>query len=356
MKLSKLSKFYQKRPDLYKQHSEKYNQQTALYSLLSCEPPIFYMPHSLSLSNYYVSLEPIFNYLQGQTAYFLQNWWWDMENPKDVETAKSIEEHHIRRYPKHKFIHLCNTLRQEEIFKEYRLNAIFCNQNCLVDERIFQPIPDTYKLFDAVYDARMSQYKRHYLAKKLDNIAFIYYYDIVENYHCYQEVISEFAHAHFFNNDSSNTYKYLSPSAVNQCLNVCKVGLCLSSVEGAMYASIQYLLSGLPVVSTKSKGGRDAFFDDSYVLIVEDDPDAVKEGVDELIRRNIGADTIRDKVLKQIKQHRLALIGLIQSIYDQEGIKKNFSAEWDQLFFHKLYKVQSPDQAIKQLEQAKIGF
>ncbi|MDZ7957755.1 MAG: glycosyltransferase family 1 protein [Aulosira sp. DedQUE10] len=355
MQFSKLSKLYEKRPDIYKQHREKYNQQTALYSLISTEPSIFYVPRSLWIRGH-ASLEPIFDYLQSQTAYFLQNWWWDMENPKDVKTVRAIEDDHISRYPKHKFIHLCNTLRQTEIFQEYRLNAIFCNHNCLVDERIFQPIPTTLKLFNAVYDARMSSYKRHYLAKKNDNIAFIYYYDIVNDFDCYQEVMAQFPHAHFFNHSLSKTYKSLSPSAVNQCLNICKVGLCLSSVEGAMYASIQYLLSGLPVVSTRSKGGRDIFFDEEYVLIVEDDPDAVKEGVDELIRRNISADIIRHKVLEQIKQHRLVLIALIQSIYDQEGIKKNFSVEWDQLFFNKLYKLQSPDQAIKQLELAKTGL
>ena len=354
MKLSKLSKLYEKRPDIYKQHREKYNQQDALYSLLSCEPPIFYMLHSWWIENR-ASLEPMFNYLQGQTAYFLQNWMWDMEDPKDVETVRAIEDRHISRYPKHKFIHLCNTLREKEVFQEYGLNAIFCHQNCLVDERIFQPIPDTQKLFDAVYDARISPYKRHYLAQKNDSIAFIYYYDLVNDFNCIQEVMSQFPHAHFFNHESEN-YKSLSASAVNQCLNMCKVGLCLSNIEGAMYASIQYLLSGLPVVSTRSKGGRDVFFDEEYVLIVEDDPDAVKEGVDELIRRNISADRIRDKVLEQIKQHRLVLIELIQSIYDQEGIKRNFSQEWDQLFFHKLHKIQSPNQAIKQLELAKKGF
>ncbi|MHC5832700.1 MAG: glycosyltransferase, partial [Nostoc sp.] len=91
---------------------------------------------------------------------------------------------------------------------------------------------------------------------------------------------------------------------------------------------MQYLLSGLPIVSTKSKGGRDVFFDEEYTLIVKDDPDAVKEGVNELIRRNISADTIRYKALEKIREHRLSLTSVIQSIYEQEGIKRNFSVEW----------------------------
>ncbi|MEH1906259.1 MAG: glycosyltransferase [Nostoc sp.] len=355
MESSKLSKLYEKRPDLYQQHCKKYNQKAVLYSLLSTEPPIFYGPRSFGKWGY-GSLDAVFNYLQDQTAYFLQNWWWDMEKSKEVEKLKTLENQHISQYPKHKFIHLCNTLRQQEIFQEYGLNAIFSNQNCLLDEKIFRPIPSTPKLFDAVYDARISPYKRHYLAKNIDSIAFIYYYDYIDDLSCYREVLQQFPHAYLFNDTLSEKYENLSPPIVNQCLNSCKIGLCLSSVEGAMYASMQYLLSGLPIVSTKSKGGRDVFFDQEYTLIVEDDPDAVKEGVKELIRRNISADTIRYKTLEKIREHRLSLTSVIQSIYEQEGIQRNFSVEWDQLFFNKLHKPQTPEYAIKQIELAKAQF
>ena len=38
-----------------------------------------------------------------------------------------------------------------------------------------------------------------------------------------------------------------------------------------MLASIEYLLAGLPVVSTPSLGGRDHYFDDEYCLIAPPD-------------------------------------------------------------------------------------
>jgi glycosyltransferase involved in cell wall biosynthesis len=356
MELSKLAKLYAKHPNIHRQHAQKYlqltSQKKAPYSLISIEPLIFYMTFSLSEEFELASLEPIFNYLQDRTVYFLKNWWWDMENPDEVAKVKEIENRHIRQYPKHKFIHLCNTLQQQKIFEEHNLNAVFCNQNCLIDERIFKPITGTSKIFDAVYDARFSTYKRHYLARNIDNIAFVYTCNPSE----YQEVNFLFPHAHYFNKAlaEDGPQLLLSPETVNLCLNACKVGLCLSSVEGAMYASIQYCLSGLPVVSTKSKGGRNVFFDEEYALIVEDDPDAVKEGVDELIRRNVCADTIRCKVLEKVKQHRLTLINLIQSIYDREGVEKDFSLEWDRIFFNKLYKLQKPEETIKQIELAKV--
>jgi glycosyltransferase involved in cell wall biosynthesis len=356
MELSKLAKFYAKHPNIHRQHAQKYlqltSQKKAPYSLISIEPLILYMAFSLSEEFKLASLEPIFNYLQDRTVYFFKNWWWDMENPHEVAKVKEIEDRHIRQYPKHQFIHLCNTLQQQQIFEEYNLNAIFCNQNCLIDERIFKPITGISKKIDAVYDARFSTYKRHYLAQRLDSIALIGTCSPSD----YQGVKSLLPQAHYFNQAlaEGGPSLLLPAETVNQCLNTCKVGLCLSSVEGAMYASTQYLLSGLPVVSTHSKGGRDVFFDEEYTLIVEDDPDAVKEGVDELVRRNICAKMIRCKVLEKIDRHRLTLINLIQSIYDREGVEKDFSLEWERIFFNKLYKLQKPEEAIKQIELAKV--
>lgn len=353
MALSKLAKLYAKHPEFYRLHLQKYNQAIAPFLLISAEPLIIYTPSTL-VELLYASLEPIYNHLQDESAYFLKSWYWDMETPSDVEELKNLENIHINKYPKHQFIHLCNTLPQQEIFLKYKLKALFCNQNCLIDDSIFRPISSIAKVFDAIYDAKLTAFKRHYLAQKIDSIAFIYYYNPLVDSATYQEVKSLFPQAHYFNeNLAEKGYVLLSPERVNECLNLCRVGLCLSSVEGAMYASIQYLLSGLPVVSTQSKGGRDVFFDPEYTLIVDDDPDVVKEGVDEMIRRNIPPETIRSKVLDKIREHRLVLIQLVQSIYDRENVDRDFSQEWEQIFTNKLIKLQSPQEVIKQLELAR---
>jgi hypothetical protein len=84
------------------------------------------------------------------------------------------EERQRRRYRKHEFIHLCNTLRQYELFAAAGLDAVFCNQNALVDERIFRPLPYVEKCFDAVYDARLNPYKRHHLASEIQSLALIH--------------------------------------------------------------------------------------------------------------------------------------------------------------------------------------
>ena len=48
----------------------------------------------------------------------------------------------------------------------------------MVDERIFIPLPAIPKIYDAVYDARLKSYKRHYLASKISNLAIIYDFNL----------------------------------------------------------------------------------------------------------------------------------------------------------------------------------
>ncbi len=103
-----------------------------------------------------------------------------------------------------------------------------------------------------------------------------------------------------------------------------------------MYASTEYLLCGLPLISTRSKGGRDIFFDKKYVKIVDDNKVAVKEGVEELIKRDIDSNYIRIKTLEKMNLHRERFITLIQEIYDKEGANKKFRDEWNKIFVNKM--------------------
>ena len=81
-------------------------------------------------------------------------------------------------------------------------------------------------------------------------------------------------------------------------------GLALSRREGAMFACTEYLLCGLPIVSTLSVGGRDFFFEDDFARIVDANPTAVREAVDDWSRTKISAQEIRTRVLKKIDAHR----------------------------------------------------
>jgi hypothetical protein len=65
-------------------------------------------------------------------------------------------------------------------------------------------------------------------------------------------------------------------------------------------ASSEYLLCGIPVVSTPSKGGRDVWYD-SYNSIVVDRPTAksIKAAVQHFVDNPPDAQVIRDRYLRQ---------------------------------------------------------
>jgi len=236
------------------------------------------------------------------------------------------------------------------------LNAVFCNQNALVNENIFRPLLNTTRRYDAVYDGRFLPLKRHYLAAGIDKLGLIYDYNpIIDDKATMEQIKRQVSHAEFFNGFSAESYRKLDPVEINECLNQCRVGLCLSAEEGAMYASIQYLLSGLPVVSTKSQGGRDVFFDNRFVIIADDNPAAVKAAVQELILRNISPDFVRDQTLKKVRHHRNKMISVIQEIYNKEKVNRDFAKEWKTVYFNKMYQWQKHSEAIDLIAAAKTS-
>lgn len=243
---------------------------------------------------------------------------------------------HIRRFRKlffkHQVIILANTEYENELLRRYGVWSVFCNHNALIDEKVFYPT-GAQKTFRAIYDARVLPYKRHYLASKVDDLALIGFLGRGEGD---PEIKSKLKNGSWLNETQSGEFEYFKAEKVSEFLNLSKIGLCLSSEEGAMYASIQYLLVGLPVVTTYNLGGRDEFFDPEYVEWVEDNPKAVEAGVEKLIKRNIDPHYIRSRTLEKIVDHRRRFIALIQSIYDKNNILRDFESEWPKIFFNKM--------------------
>lgn len=119
-----------------------------------------------------------------------------------------------------------------------------------------------------------------------------------------------------------------------------------------MYASAQYLLSGLPIVTTPSHGGRDVFFEDRFVLTVPPHPAAVRQGVEELVRRKLQPEDIHETTLAKLRAHRQTFIALVQDIYRRNGVQRRFADEWNRVFRDKMTEQRSHLDTIAQLQAA----
>ncbi|MBB6468324.1 hypothetical protein HNQ96_004208 [Aminobacter lissarensis] len=249
--------------------------------------------------------------LAGHPALFLVWFTWAMRKERQVLRTLAAERLYRRRYPEHRFVFMCNELEEVALFRENGLNALFCSHNALADEAIFKPEPDVEPVYDAFYNAMMTPWKRRHLARLVPRAAHVFYESRLTGRQKTAELLDELkrlmpAH-HFLNPHDAHRIEKLGWQAINTVMAASATGLCLSAEEGAMYASIEYLLAGLPVVSTPSVGGRHVFGTPETWLTVEPTEEAVRDGVAEMQARNVPRAHVRAITLAKVYEHRKRL-------------------------------------------------
>lgn len=254
---------------------------------------------------------------------------WSLENLLELDQLGVTIDRALESHPGIKPLVLCNTEREASLVAARGIAAVFVNHNAFADERVFQPIAGQAPRFDAIYNATFLDWKRHPLAAGIDRLALIgYLFHPEQTATALAAVRAALPKAEVVNRVVDGRLEWLDPAAVNRALNQARVGLCLSAEEGAMFASIEYLLAGLPVVSTPSIGGRDVFFDPDFSMVVEPDASAVRDAVRLLISRDIPRALVRARTLKRLSAHRERFCRVVQSILDAHGTARDFASEW----------------------------
>jgi len=274
------------------------------------------------------------HHLGTRRAYFLFNVSYSRHSPGMVDDDAAAIAALRRDYPEHRHIMLCNTRQELALARERNIDAILCSTLAFVNEDMFRIQPAETVRFDAIYTATLTALKRHELCRDVPHLALIYHWFHSEG-HRRVEILEQYRgmlpQASFVN-DLGPDYRLLHAPDVTTWINRSRVGLCLSDVEGAMCASIEYLLCGRPVVTTPSIGGRDRVLDPAWSVTVEPTPEAVAAGVRSLIDRRLDPQQIRDGAAAAMRPDRMRLLRLIAAIYEQEGIAFPDRAYWLQLF------------------------
>lgn len=262
---------------------------------------------------------------------------WNHARRRRVERLARLQWR-LRRTGDHRITFLAANEAEHVHFRRAGLPTLHVNNSAFVDESIFRPLPGRQVRFDAVYDARLSRFKRHELAAEVPNLALVtYLHDRKVNPDHRTAIAPIVSRAHVFNGDPfSDAYRTLTPEEVNHAINQCGVGLALSREEGAMLASMQYLLAGLPVVSTPSEGGRDDFYHPDYVRIVDTTSRAVAEAVSDLRHCKVAPEEIRARTLERVWEHRERLFRCVDEIYASRSCDRKFAAQWPSLFVNRL--------------------
>jgi uncharacterized protein (TIGR01627 family) len=298
--------------------------------LLSSAPPVFLsgIPRDC-----YLGIASAFARRHGNaSAGFIIFPTWSIEGSHLPEAIRQTLADHSRRYPNHLFRFIGNNPKEAQLLQDVGLQAEFLNKNFMVSDRIFRPMPDATVEFDAIYNARFIRVKRHELVAAIPKVGYIAY---IENDR--QRGFRELSAAALARNPRHVILNELvdglptpmSHEQVNAELGRTAVGLILSEVEGSSYASMEYLLAGLPVVSTPSRGGRDVFFDPEYCIVCDPDPAAVRDAVAALRARNIPREVIRARTLAKIQPLRARFLAMIDDLSEElGGVRRYCDGTW----------------------------
>jgi glycosyltransferase involved in cell wall biosynthesis len=295
--------------------------------ILSVAPPIFLT--GIAYIEYLGAARAFSRQYANAAAGFIVFPTWSVEYPGCPEAIKERLDEHRALYPNHKFRFICNAQAEAELLRSVGIQAEFLNKNFTVSERVFRPLEGASAEFDAVYVARFVPEKRHELAADIPRVGYVAYVqgeaDRKEQFRALSSSILVRNPAHELLNEVSDGLPMaMSHEQVNAALSRAGVGLILSEVEGSSYASMEYLLAGLPVVSTPSKGGRDVFFDPEFCIVCDPNPAAVRDAVAAFRDRNIPREVIRARTLARIQPERDRFLALVDDLIEDLGGKRRY--------------------------------
>lgn len=193
------------------------------------------------------------------------------------------------RYPINMFW-CANGVLERDALRKMGVQAHLVSHNAFVSDAVFD-IKNHEKTFNAIFNNTLIPFKRPGLARKVDKVV---YTSGSPPSGEYAKMISE--------QIDSSVKINSDPFEISNLINRSKCGLILSPAEGGNYATSEYLLCGVPVVTTHNIGGRDSYLDDTNSIKVADDtPDAVADAVKYILdnQHNYDPQSIRKGVIKK---------------------------------------------------------
>lgn len=229
---------------------------------------------------------------------------WSAELPEVVRELEERLAEAKNAFPEARFIILANAPEEVKNIKKF-CEVYLASHNAFLDPARYPVAKAGKKKFDALYIARITPFKRHLLAEKIENLHLIGSYSEKERAY-FEETIKHFGHAKW----SQKVPSFFIGR------KICEVscGLALSAVEGAMFSCGEYSLCGVPVVNTKNLGGRDTLLPDFAVRYAEENAESVAENVEYWVKNPIEAKEIRAGFLKLALPQKALVQDLINSI------------------------------------------
>ena len=215
------------------------------------------------------------------------------------------------------------------------IDAILAHTLAFVDEQIFAPRPDLEKIYDAVHIARTDAFKRHHLALGVPKLALISYAtDATQP--SVGLLAGQYRRLAYVNWSPQTGHFWLSAGQTGDIVAQARCGLVLSAEEGPNNATMEYLLCGVPVVTTPSVGWRDVMYDPRHVAIVEPEAAAVEAAVAHFAAHPPDPNEVRRSALAKTRVHRQRVIDWLSRIVGEDLTPRADDSLWLPQFCDKL--------------------
>ncbi|MCE8009861.1 glycosyltransferase [Aestuariivita sp.] len=218
-------------------------------------------------------------------------------------------------FPQHTYVLLVNDPDDISIKEtlDPSIAVYVCGEHALASTDIFQHNPVSRR-YDAVYIAQNHAGKRIDLACKIDTVCLIS--------RGFSSVDAEAKAALFRTLYCPNiTIGDLVAEQVAEFLNASGVGLILSEREGQNRATIEYLLCGLPVVTTANVGGRDRFLVPANSIYTLPDPQTIADAVSYVIRSDFDRQAVAQLATQSVHRERKWLSHIVDSTLESHGYR-----------------------------------
>jgi hypothetical protein len=105
---------------------------------------------------------------------------------------------------------------------------------------------------------------------------------------------------------------WMPPEAFRDVYRESNAQLALAAKEGARFACMEYLMCGLPVVTTRNRGGQNRYLNPFNSRFVTPRPGAVARAVAEFVAAPPDPLTVREDVLALVLGNRLVYLDILR--------------------------------------------
>lgn len=95
-------------------------------------------------------------------------------------------------------------------------------------------------------------------------------------------------------------------------------------------------------------------FHSDYVIWADPTPESVASAVAKAATLPITAEEIRQRTIMKMKEERRKYCTILNTIAEEEGVKRDFLAEWNSFYVNKLINNMSEQEAVKYLNNSGI--